>query len=373
MVFRMKNIWHYPRPDLARTYLTHLFEHCIPRLVLSGQRRIGKTEFVTHDIAQILEERGAAFLYCNFWETKNNPHQGFTCAVAKFGKPDVGEPNFTGSLKVGIELGVDVEVAYKPQQASPGQLNWLLQGFDAWLKVLDGKPCLIVLDEIQHLATSSKFDVFTAALRTMLDTVPANIKVLFISSSPPHLSRLLYDPNAPFYRFANVVDFPLLDDAYLQYLAKIYQQITKKTLPLELLASIYQKTGNNAHYTTGAVQTLVLHPDANLQMVWEKLEYNMQQDKGLCHATWGRLSLSSRVVYLLLLEGQEPFSEKSLALYAEKGFSRGMGQRALQTLLSQSLINREGHGQYRTVLPMLDEWLKLRGETSVNQSKIIFD
>ena len=129
--------------------------------------------------------------------------------LLKFMGVDVHTPNLTTSLAIGVEA----ELTCKPQSASSGQLNQLLQIFDEWLDVLDGKPCLIALDEIQHLATSREFDSFTAALRTMLDTLSANIRVLFISSSPEDLSRLLNDSAAPFYQFAMVADFSLLDDA----------------------------------------------------------------------------------------------------------------------------------------------------------------
>ena len=62
----MNNPGYQPRTDLARHYLTSLFDHGISRLVLSGQRNTGKTAFIQQDIAQALEERGAGFLYCNF-------------------------------------------------------------------------------------------------------------------------------------------------------------------------------------------------------------------------------------------------------------------------------------------------------------------
>ncbi len=202
----MNNLGYQPRIDLARHYLTCLFDHGISRLVLSGQRNTDKTAFIKRDIAQALEERGAGFLYCNFGQNKDSPHQEFASALLKFMGVDIHNSNFTTSLANGTET----ELAHKPQSDSSDQLNNLLLTFDACLHVVDGKPCLIALDEIQHLATSREFDPFTAALRTMLDTMPANIRVLFISSSPEDLSRLLNDSDAPFYQFAMVADFPLL-------------------------------------------------------------------------------------------------------------------------------------------------------------------
>ena len=69
-------------------------------------------------------------------------------------------------------------------------------------------------------------------------------------------------------------------------------------------------------------------------------------------------------MYLLLLEGQDLFSESSLALYDRLGFSRGSAQQAIKRLINRSVIVRSGHGRYERIVPVLDEWLKLSGKTS---------
>lgn len=364
----MNNIWHFRRPQLAATYIANLFDHGISRIVLFGRRRIGKTAFILNDLAECADSKGIHTLYCCFWENKDSPQQCFGRAIDNFKVCEV-KTKVRAGLKFGVDFGVEVEVANRPQQAGPDEIRNILQAFDKWVNKLNGQPCIVVLDEIQHLATSSKFEPFAAALRTMLDIAPTNIKVVFTGSSLGDLKRLFNDSKAPFFSFANEVSFPLLGDDYLQFLADTYSRITSKQLSLDLLATIYSETGFNALATTGAVQALIMNPDADLAAIWDELQEKMMQDDGVCQNEWTTLSLPCRVVYLLLMQEREPFAETSLELFAQKGFSRGMGQKALQTLLNRGLISKESHGEYRRVIPKLDEWLRNRGETPEQQEK----
>ena len=109
---------------------------------------------------------------------------------------------------------------------------------------------------------------------------------------------------------------------------------------------------------------MVLRKSDDIAGTWEDIEIELTGEGGWCEKAWADLLLSDQAVYLLLLEGQDLFSESSLALYDRLGFSRGSAQQAITRLINRSLITRKGHGRYELIVPILNEWLKQTGKTS---------
>ena len=66
-------------------------------------------------------------------------------------------------------------------------------------------------------------------------------------------------------------------------------------------------------------------------------------------------------MYRLLLQDDEPFSERSIKIYQDNSFSRATAQKALLRLENKGLISRLGHGKYLREVPMLDAWLRSAG------------
>ncbi len=351
--------WHYSRPALASEHLVQLFEQGMRRMAFFGRRRIGKTEYIRRDLMPAALDKGIkSAVYCSMWENKDQPHLGFIRAIQDAlptGRAKV--KGHAGFSLGGFEIGAEVERAERPRPALPNELTIAASLFNEWVKHLGGSSGLILMDEIQHLATSSHFATFAASLRTMLDMAPDNVSVVFTGSSLADLQRLFNDQKAPFFGFASVIDFPLLDRKYIDHLISNHHQITRLNLDPEQLIKVFERTGGNAQIVTGLVEKSVVLKSVDIDAVWRVIEESMLGDDGWCELTWKRLGLNEQLVYLLLKEGQELFSETSLALYESHNFSRGRAQHAIRKLVNQSLIHRTGHGVYERVVPMLDEWL----------------
>jgi len=210
------------------------------------------------------------------------------------------------------------------------------------------------------LATSANFASFAATLRTLLDTAPPNIHVVFMGSSITDLRKLFQDPSAPFFNFASVLDFPPLDRHFIDFLGATFKQITDLDTDADALWKIFERVGRNAQILSGLVQRMVLLKTPDWQRVWSELEEELLGDEGWCAQTWQRLSPSDQAVYIRLLEGHDLFSEESLKRYEMSGFSRGTAQQALRRLSNQNLIHRTGHGEYERTVPLLDEWIRSR-------------
>lgn len=356
--------WHYPRPGLASDHLEKLFDQGIARLAFFGRRRIGKTEFLQRDLLPAAVAKGVVPLYCSLWENKDQPHLAFARAL----KDAVPESKWTPRLRLGFSAGLDLSAevvrAEHPRAALPDQLAMVANLFSAWCRHLDGRSALIVLDEIQHLATSAQFATFAASLRTLLDTAPTTISVVFTGSSLADLQRLFEDQRAPFFNFATVVDFPALERPFINHLVAIHRRITRLDCDPAALWAVFERVGRNAQLITGLVERMVLLNTDDWRAVWTQIEDSLAGPDGWCERLWSGLAVSDRAVYLRLLEGKELFSEESLAIYGALGFSRGTAQQALRRLNNRSLLYRTGHGEYTRIVPLLDDWLLAHGISS---------
>ncbi len=358
--------WHYPRPELAQAHLAQLFDQGLSRLAFFGRRRIGKTEYLKRDLIPAAAEKGVInTFYCSFWENKDQPHLALIRALQDALPQQQARVKAKAGLNFGVvDFSAEVERAERPRPALPNELTLATVSFQQWVKHLDGRPGLIILDEIQHLATSTAFATFAASLRTMLDMAPTNVAVIFTGSSLADLQRLFNDQRAPFFNFATVVDFPLLERPFVDHLARINQKITGLEIKADLLWDLFDRSGRNAQVITGLVSQMVLRKSDDIAGTWEDIEIELTGEGGWCEKAWADLLLSDQAVYLLLLEGQDLFSESSLALYDRLGFSRGSAQQAIKRLINRSLITRNGHGRYEIIVPILNEWLKQTGKTS---------
>lgn len=358
--------WHFPRHELASSHLAQLFDQGIRRMAFFGRRRIGKTEYLKRDLIPAAISKGiVAPIYCSFWENKDQPHLAFIRAIQDALPDHTTKLKGKASLSLGfVDVAAEVERADRPRPAMPNELTVAVTSFQQWVKSLGDSYGLILLDEIQHLATSTHFATFAASLRTMLDMAPKNISVVFTGSSLADLQRLFNDQKAPFFNFATVIDFPLLDGKFVAHLAGIHKQITGMDIDQDALWHVFDKSGRNAQVISGLIEQMVLRKTNDVEAAWQDVELYLTGEGGWCESQWGELSLSDKAVYLLLLEGHELFSEHSLDLYDRLGFSRGSAQQAIKRLINRSLIHRSSHGVYERIVPILDEWIAMSGTTS---------
>lgn len=353
--------WHFPRPELAQSHLDLMFSQGVRRLAFFGRRRIGKTEYLLRDLIPAAQTAGMGTLYCSLWEHKDRPHQGIIEALRRASpeaKPAKTRVRGQLSLPDMGEAEIEVERSTQPRAASAEELSQLTQAWRDWLAAQKSKPALVVFDEIQHLATSSRFATFAATLRTLLDMAPTNLRVVFTGSSHADLQRLFTNSKAPFFQFADVLNFQPMSHDFIQHLEGLFQRITTLQLPSGALGEIFERTGRNAHLMTGLTQRLVIYRSTDVQGMWQEIAQVLVGPEGWCEQQWAQLEKSDQTVYLQLLREQEPFSEASLKLYEQMGFSRAAAQKALLRLENKGFISRTGHGQYLREIPMLDEWVR---------------
>jgi len=103
---------------------------------------------------------------------------------------------------------------------------------------------LLMLDEVQTLGEASDGVALIAALRAVLHKRREEVCAVFTGSSQEGLARLMTTAGAPMYQFAQIVDFPFLDDEFLLLLAKHFESVHPgKKLDLEDLREGFKRIG----------------------------------------------------------------------------------------------------------------------------------
>jgi len=352
--------WHFRRPELAQSYLEKVLDAGINRIAFFGRRRIGKTEFMLRDLLPMALDRGALALYCSMWEDKERPYLAVISMLddAKLPGKEIKQKLVAkASLPDQVEVGVEYERAVNPVMASANELQQVVSGFKDIVKRCrnEKRDCLVVIDEIQHLATSERFATFAATLRSALDVSGSDIGVLFTGSSRADLQKCFEDTRAPFFGFANMVDFQPMSHDYIDHLEETYFKITGKSLRQGYLGGIFEEAGRNAQIVRSLVERMIITASDDILDEWKSMKDGMQCDGGWCQKQWNSIHDSDRVIYKMVLDGKDIFSEDALASY---DFSRGVAQQALARLQNKGFVSKMGHGQYSTEMPILDEWVR---------------
>jgi len=170
--------WYFPRLDLAKRYIKILEVGISSNLAIIAPRRKGKTLFVLQDISFFAKKKNYIPIYASLWQNINAPHEGLILALEEAIQALDKKISINKLIKAKIKktsLGneligkLEIEFADKPQKPTNKDLILLEELLTKLEKKAKNKTVLLLIDEVQHLATSPKFSALTHALRTMLD------------------------------------------------------------------------------------------------------------------------------------------------------------------------------------------------------------
>lgn len=260
--------WHWPREDLATSYVNMFSVVNAHSLVLFAPRGKGKTEFMTKDVAPVAEAQGFFPVYVNFWDDHTAPGNSLRYAMlraadeaGKFAKLRDLMSRTGVEVTMGLNLGVaSVSLKSKTQGAPTEETVHLemRQILDGLCKCV-GKPILFIFDEVQTLATKSEHEAFVRSFRTMLDERRGKIFSIFTGSSQTKLTELFSRIKAPLYNFSSQIPFPALGDPFLKHWMGNIQQIMGKApeLTLDRMRRGFEATDQNPRVFWGAVMTMI--------------------------------------------------------------------------------------------------------------------
>jgi hypothetical protein len=238
------------RPDLAQGYLALLRAQPGRPIAMFAPRRVGKTFFLDHDLAPVARKAGLMPVYADLWLQRSAPLEAINHALEE-ALDDVTVPAGTaGKLaktsvkKIGA-LGASLELGDAPsRRALPQAPELRLDALVTRLATAAGTQVLLMLDEIQALGDATSGDQVIASLRAVLHKRRDQVLAVFTGSSQEALASMVASAGAPMYQFAQMLNFPVLDDAFLKDLAEHFAKVHRGRKPLLVdLRRVFQRIG----------------------------------------------------------------------------------------------------------------------------------
>ncbi|WP_210498774.1 P-loop NTPase fold protein [Vibrio crassostreae] len=337
--------WFYHRPNLA----THIGNMCkdtlFSRMVYLGTRRIGKSYFFLNDLSPYLIQEGLMPIYINMWGNKSAPHTEFAEQLAIA----LDELKQEGALKRFLNTEIKklaignqfakVEMEFKPKAATDIDLSNIKSQLKAIVEAAGSSKVILILDEFQHLSTSSAFDNFLYALRTLLDTYGSRISVIFTGSSRTGMKAAFEDDKVPFYQSAQVNEFPVIDDGFIAHCTdRLKSAYNIHINRLELL-DFWHEIDHSPHWIINLMREMVANqrslPQA-ITFIKEAIRVEEGHDEVLKN-----LTATDKAVLFLLHCKRGLYSEESMRIIKATGgkATKGSVQSSERRLENKKIIS----------------------------------
>lgn len=363
--------WHFPRREFAEQVYDLLAHGPVSALSLFGPRRTGKTQFLIHDLAPLAKEEGHRVVYVSFWQTLDSPlgillyefdrvlRAGTVMDRLRSTAADLS-PKF--KLKTPDGSGeIEVDLANLKGKA-PENLLLLLDQYIERLANTD-KPTFLLFDEFQELARSKASASLISALRTSLDKRRDGVATVFTGSSPDGLRRMFTARAAPFFRFANPIDLPALDESFVNHQIEAFRKSSKAALDRPTAMEVFETFERNPLFFQRWLTTVALHPDWSPRDAVDRVQEELSEEFGF-GKIWLGLSAVQRLVARLLadhvtqLYGQAGADHIETLTGAPSPNSSSL-QSALKLLSRHNLVEK-WEEEWRISDPLFENWIRQR-------------
>lgn len=260
-------VWHYTRADLTDDFMVVFEIGSSQSLTLFAPRRMGKSEFILHDLIPEAERQGYKTAYVDFWTHQEDPvrslRSGLELALAtttltekltsrRFRLKDVG---FQAGIGLrGPNLGVTSR--FEPSEIGEDQLA----DIETLLRDLmkgQGKV-LLCLDEVQHLATDRRFEPVIYFLRSQIQRYLGRLNVVYTGSSRDGLTRLFRRRKAPLFQSTSQIDLPRLGAGFVRHIMQAFEATTGRTVSFPETLQAFKKLSYNPAEFRNVIHALVL-------------------------------------------------------------------------------------------------------------------
>ena len=361
------NNWHFPRTTLAQHYLNLLDIGISSSFAIVAPRRKGKTLFILQDLAPEAQKAGYVPVYASLWQNINAPQTGLIQAleeaIAALDKHGAFNRLFSTKIKktaISNDLLGKMEIEFADAPTAPA--NQDLAYLDQLLSQLEAKAgkkrILLLVDEVQHLATSAQFNALTHTLRTMLDKRQGRVKSIFTGSSRHYMNLLFNESQSPFYHFVEAVPFPDLDEDFISFLRLKLVQDQEVTVSLPSLTRAFSSLDYSPYWMMKLVTRLITFRSdvddalAHVLMLLEAAEDFEELAK--------RMKPIDRLIFLALSNEDNPFSKDIFARIDRECSVKGIPsnvQRSITRLSEYGLISQTHKGRYNIEKPGMKRYL----------------
>ncbi len=360
--------WHFSRTDLAERYLSLLELGITSSYAIIAPRRKGKTLFMLQDLMPLAQQKGYLPVYASLWQNINAPHEGMIAALeeaiaaldkkstlSRLRQAKVRKTTVSNDL-----LGkMEIEFADNPGKPSSKELIYL----EHLLSTLEQKAgklsVLLLIDEIQHLATSKNFEPLAHTLRTMLDKRQGKVKSFFTGSSKHYMELLLNEAQSPFYHFAEILPFPDLDGRFIEFLRHKLVADYHMAVPLQPLSKAFSSFDYSPYWMMKLIAHMITYK-ANAEKAEDHVLQLMEAAEGF-EETARKMKPIDRIVFMALSNDQNPFSKDLMARIDRETTVKGVAsniQRSIQRLMEANLVSQLQKGLYKVEKPGLRRYLE---------------
>ena len=351
--------WHFPRDALAASVLDTLDSGIVNAITLFAPRRMGKTQFVLSDLGPLAARKGWPVAYCNLWDDKPNPAGVLVASLAAATDPSKPGKK-TGKVGFAANLGIVTASAEAteevPAASAPSQIG---EAFNAYARGAKALRLLLMVDEIQHLATDRKFEPAVASMRTSLERHAGRVKAVFTGSSQHGLQRLFLDTRAPFFSPGGQMELPQLQADFVAFMVERANRTFRAKVTVAEATEIFEASGRSPYFLRQAITVARLR-ELTLRHALEVVVEETLNEGALARR-WARLKPIERGLALLVMEGKAPFAAASmeqLARAARKPVRSSHVQTVLQRLEREGFVERGMRGGYAVADPMVRIWLE---------------
>jgi hypothetical protein len=256
-------------------------------------------------------------------------------------------------------LGFTFDAGRQPQDVD-ATLERLLE-LPGQLAAERGRKVALVLDEFQEIVDIDQN--LPKLMRSVFETQP-EVAHVYLGSKRHMLERIFSDENEPFWRSAKRMELDVIPPALFRGYIESQFERTGRRVEAEVVKRVLDATGG--------------HPYATQELcyfVWEETQEGTSAGVPQYEAGMEKLLRSEHAHFGLIWEKSAKAQRLVLqALAAQDGrplsgdYRRRHGlpgpssvQRALEALVKDELVAKDGRGEYRIAEPFLAEWLR-RGE-----------
>lgn len=360
--------WHYPRPELAGKYLQTFDIGLTTARGLFAKRRMGKSEFLEQDLIPAARAAGYLTAYLNMWDARSHPTPSLVAVLARALEPKgiskliqrlntpLKKIKASGKVPGLVEGAFEAELADEPALAGP-VLSELLRGFDK-----PGKRMLLVLDEAQVLADPVHTEL-AHSLRAGLDSRKQNIKVIFAGSSEPTLRRMFGRATEPFYNWAPLEPFELLDTDFVKAMVAKVNKLSRYHLVEKDALAAFVTLKNTPEFFRRYLNRYLTYAELGAQAALVDTQTHVFNDANF-RDIWKKLLPADQQVLKLLANGvTELHSEPTRLrlgrlLGVDQAVSKNTPQQSLRRLQDEAIVAKLDHGQYQLQDEAFAEWLR---------------
>jgi hypothetical protein len=373
--------WHYPRTELAKRTFALIEKRLANALVLFGPRRIGKTEFLLRDLGPLAEKAGHRVVYASFWQSPLSPAATLLAALHE-GLKKRGLAGQLQRLAEGlgprIRLGAKLpglgeagaEIDLTSLKGTPASDVLLL--IDELLGKLarKAKPTVLMLDEVQELATEPGNRPLVAALRTSLDKRRDGLAAVFTGSNRDALAAMFSDRQAPFFHFATSIELEPLGRPFVEHLLAAFHRATGERLDTVAALAAFEDLHGNPFFFRKLLELLLPESKRDIKTALERLRIGLAANLGY-DRLWLSLNPLQRALAHTLARGtQTPFGEANRAeigrLTNTPPPTIAQTQTALRRLVRLNVVTRiDGNTAYVFDDPELARWIASRPKHAI--------